>query len=180
MENKKTIEILENLLKQKDTFSTADNENDKFATNVEAVNTCFIENKIKELKENQEILEEEQLNKYLKSYNKIIKMLKQDYNVEYGFEVFYKIRIALEVDTILEEIPFGSIEEIELTTEQEEKLIDIIYDIYMSTDDTLTEFECSKAVFKTIENDFGNNFVEFDANYETKYQETFDKIIYKF
>lgn len=180
MNNKGTIEILENLLKQKDTFSTADNENDKFATNVEAVNTCFIENKIKELKENQEILEEEQLNKYLKSYNKIIKMLKQDYNVEYGFEVFYKIRIALEVDTILEEIPFGSIEEIELTTEQEEKLIDIIYDIYMSTDDTLTEFECSKAVFKTIENDFGNNFVEFDANYETKYQETFDKIIYKF
>lgn len=180
MDNEKTIGILEDLLKQKDTFSTADNENDKFATNVEAVNTCFIENKIKELKENQEILEEEQLNKYLKSYNKIIKMLKQDYNVEYGFEVFYKIRIALEVDNLLEELPFGNDMQLELTTEQEEKLIDIIYDIYMSTDDTLTEFECSKAVFKTIENDFGNNFVEFDANYETKYQETFDKIIYKF
>lgn len=123
---------------------------------------------------------EAKINKYMKSYNKIIKILKQDYNVEYGFEIFYKIRIALEVDNILEELPFGNDMQLELTTEQEEKLIDIIYDIYMSSDDSLTEFECSKAVFKTIENDFGNNFIEFDANYETKYKETFDKIIYKF
>lgn len=180
MDNKKTIGILEDLLKQKDTFSTADNENDKFATNVEAVNTCFIENKIKELKENQEILEEEQLNKYLKSYNKIIKMLKQDYNVEYGFEIFYKIRIALEVDNLLEELPFGNDMQLELTIEQEEKLIDIIYDIYMSTDDTLTELECSKAVFKTIQHDFAKNFILFESSYDTEYTKTFDKIIENF
>lgn len=123
---------------------------------------------------------EAKLNKYLKSYNKIIKMLKQDYNVEYGFEIFYKIRIALEVDNILEELPFGNDMQLKLTTEQEEKLIDIIYDIYMSSDDSLTEMECSKAVFKTIQHDFAKDFISFELSYDTEYTKTFDKIIYKF
>lgn len=116
------------------------------------------------------------MNKYLARYNKLLIDLETENETEErpyisGRDYLAKLMIANDITH------FDFTEE--LTDKGQEILIEIIFDIYMSTPEELTTYSCASAVINTIVKDFNGFFTQFQCDYETNYTETFDKIIYR-
>ena len=114
------------------------------------------------------------MNKYLKEHNKILDSFKDNDDNCGNYEYLAKCMIAEEFDCY-----FGGYYDDdrykELTDEQEEYLIQIIYDYYIDTED-MNYFRATKGVVDTFVN--YNSFEEFKKDYENeeKYVEIMDNI----
>lgn len=106
------------------------------------------------------------MNKYLKNFTNLITELDKKSNKK-GHTEFYKMCIAQEFDSCY-------VEKNKLTTEQEEWLIDEIYDFYISNDYNS---------INSIVNAFINTILKFgdinifQSEYDLNYSKTYDKII---
>lgn len=113
------------------------------------------------------------MNKYLAKRIELAKELEKEFNKR-DYEIFTEIEIANELDGLLEnnylEFNFN------LTDEQQEELIEIIYDFYMDCDSDKSIYSSTSAVLKTIK-EFGS-YLEFKGKYETDYSNTYDKIVW--
>lgn len=110
------------------------------------------------------------MNKYLKTFNKIIDILKNEENTELessGYSLLWKTLIANELDCCWSEE--------ELTAEQEEWLIESIYEFYMSVDYSSIG-GITNAYIRTINNLGGiKNLMELENNNPAELR---DKIIW--
>lgn len=111
------------------------------------------------------------MNKYLTKRKELAMELEKEFNKR-DYEIFTEMEIANELDGLLENEEYN----FELTDEQQETLIEIIYDLYMDCENDLTIYAMTKAILKTII-DCGS-YLEFNGKYETDYSHTYDKIIW--
>nr|DAT76270.1 MAG TPA: hypothetical protein [Caudoviricetes sp.] len=113
------------------------------------------------------------MNKYLAKRNELAKELEKEFNKR-DYEIFTEMEIANELDGLLDndylEFNFN------LTTEQQEELIEIIYDFYMECESNVSVYSAVKAVLQTI-TEF-DSYLEFKGKYETDYSNTYDKIVW--
>ena len=111
------------------------------------------------------------MNKYLKRYNELIKELEKEN--DNGCSFLTRMLIAEEFDCYIG----GYYENLELTEEQEEYLINVIYDYYIDTDDMNIFYATRSVVDVFVEYE---NFETFKKEYEDeeKYLEILDKINY--
>lgn len=114
------------------------------------------------------------MNKYLEKYNKLEKQLNSEFN-ESGYEVFKKMETAVEVECILDN--YEEFDCFDLSSEQEEMLIKICYDVYMDSETDVGIFNLAKAVLFTME-EYGTyeNFIE---KYKNSWEEILDKICWR-
>lgn len=112
------------------------------------------------------------MNKYLAKRIELAKELEEEFNKK-DYEIFTELEIANELEGFIGNEEF----DIALTDEEQENVIEIIYDIYIDSDSDVSTYTALKAVLKTIE-EFGS-YLEFKGKYETEYSKTYDKIIYK-
>lgn len=106
------------------------------------------------------------MNKYLTKRIELAKELEKEFNKR-DYEIFTKMEIANELDGLFS---------FSLTDEQQEELIEIIYDFYMECESDVSVYSAVRAVLKTI-TEFDSYF-EFKGKYETDYSNTYDKIIW--
>lgn len=113
------------------------------------------------------------MNKYLAKRIELAKELEKEFN-KHDFEIFTEMEIANELDGLLNNdcLSFN----FDLTDEQQEELIEIIYDFYMDCDSDKSIYSSTSAVLNTIK-EFGS-YLEFKGKYETDYSNTYDKIVW--
>lgn len=112
------------------------------------------------------------MNKYLTKRTELAKQLEKEFNKR-DYEIFTEMEIANELDGLLDnDLDF----DFNLTDEQQEELIEIIYDVYMECESDVSVYSIVKAVLKTI-TEFGS-YLEFKGKYETDYSNTYDKIVW--
>ena len=114
------------------------------------------------------------MNKYLKKYNEILdSLIKNDDNCA-SYVYMAKCYIADEFDSYFSGY-YDDDRYKELTKEQEEYLINVIYDYYINTED-MDYFRATKGVVNTLLN--YNSFEEFKKDFENeeKYAEIMDDI----
>ena len=112
------------------------------------------------------------MNKYLTKRTELAKQLEKEFNKR-DYEIFTEMEIANELDGLLDndlDFDFNS------TNEQQEELIEIIYDVHMECESDVSVYSIVKAVLKTI-TEFGS-YLEFKGKYETDYSNTYDKIVW--
>lgn len=108
------------------------------------------------------------MNKYLDSFKKLITELDNKTN-QNGCAEFYKMCIAQEFDCC-------DVQDLGLTQENEEWLIEEMYDFYISNDFNSIN-AIVNAFIKTIWQ-FGNINI-FKSEYDLNYSKTYDKIVEK-
>lgn len=113
------------------------------------------------------------MNKYLAKRNEIANELEKEFNKR-DYEIFTEMEIANELDGLLDNDCLGF--NFDLTDEQQEELIEIIYDFYMDCDSDKSIYSSTSAVLNTIK-EFGS-YLEFKGKYETDYSNTYDKIVW--
>lgn len=113
------------------------------------------------------------MNKYLTKRNELEKILEKEFD-ESGYSVFEKMNIAVEVENVLE---WDDFKNFNITDEQQENIIDIIYDFYLSCEDNTGLFKLTKAILFTML-DYGTYF-DFIGAYETNYSKVYDKFCWK-
>lgn len=111
------------------------------------------------------------MNKYLAKRIELAKELEKELNKR-DYEIFTEMEIANELDNLFENEEYN----IELTDEQQEELIEIIYDFYMECESDVSVYSVVKAVLQTI-TEF-DSYLEFKGKYETDYSNTYDKIVW--
>lgn len=111
------------------------------------------------------------MNKYLAKRIELAKELEKEFN-KHDFEIFTEMEIANELGNLLENEEYN----LKLTDDQQETLIEIIYDFYIETDNDISVYSSVKATLKTII-EFGS-YLEFKGKYETDYSNTYDKIVW--
>lgn len=113
------------------------------------------------------------MNKYLKTYKEIENLASNKLN-EPSYCAITKCLIANECESILDWDEYNNIQ---LTEEQQEKLIDIIYDFAIDLEEDNGTFKPTYAVTKTLA-EYGNYF-DFIGEYETNFSKIYDKFIWK-
>ena len=111
------------------------------------------------------------MNKYLKEYNEILDKFIDNEDKCSAYEYLAKCKVADEFDCYFNGY-YDDDRYKELTAEQEEYLINVIYDYYIDTDD-MSIFRATKGVIDTFLN--YNSFEDFKKDYEK--EETYIKII---
>lgn len=109
------------------------------------------------------------MNKYLTRFNKLLDELNKetDYN---GYEVLPKMEIA----DYFQDNFYSINNDMELTDEQEELVIDIIYDYYIDLPyDKMSEYSATNCVSYAISE--YNSFEEFYKDYTDNYEEIIEK-----
>lgn len=113
------------------------------------------------------------MNKYLKAYYDVSKKLAKEFE-EQEYSILSKLQISAEIENILD---WGEFENIVITDKHQERLVDIIYDIYIDSDNDLGVFAPTKAVMETIL-DYGS-YEKFINNFEKHNAKAYDEIIWK-
>lgn len=113
------------------------------------------------------------MNKYLAKRTELANELEKEFNKR-DYEIFTEMEIANELDGLLNNDYLDF--DFNLTDEQQEGLIEIIYDFYMGCDSDESIYNTTKAVLKTI-TEFGS-YLKFKGEYETNYSNTYDKIVW--
>ena len=113
------------------------------------------------------------MNKYFKTYLKLEGIAKQELG-EIKYEGMTKCLIANELDNILSWEEYNNIQ---LTDEQQEELINIIYDFYMNTEEDYSIYTTTYAVVKVLAE--YENYFDFVGDYETNFSKVYDKFIWK-
>lgn len=113
------------------------------------------------------------MNKYLAKRIELAKELEKEFNKR-DYEIFTEMEIANELDNLIDNDCLGF--DFDLTDEQQEDLIEIIYDFYMECESDVSVYSVVRAVLQTI-TEFGS-YLEFKGKYETNYSNTKDKIIW--
>ena len=113
------------------------------------------------------------MNKYLAKRIELGKELEKEFNKR-DYEIFTEMEIANELDNLIDNDYLDF--DFNLTDEQQEELIEIIYDFYMECENAVSIYLAVKAVLKTI-TEFGS-YLEFKGKYETDYLHTYNKIVW--
>lgn len=113
------------------------------------------------------------MNKYLKTYIKLEEIAEQELG-EIKYEGFAKCVIANELDNIL---GWEEYLKIQITDEQQEELINIVYDFLMNTEEEHSVFTTTNAVVKVLAE--YENYFDFVGDYETNFSKVYDKFIWK-
>ena len=114
------------------------------------------------------------MNKYLQKCNELTKQLSEEFK-ESGYSVISKLQIAEEINNFLEN--WEEFKELNLTDDQQENLINIVYDFYMNLENDEGIFIPTKAVMFTML-EYGDYFT-FVGEYETNYSKVYDKLIWR-
>ena len=87
------------------------------------------------------------MNKYLTKRNELAKELEKEFNKR-DYEIFTEMEIANELDNLIDNdcLEFN----FDLTDEQQEEVIEIIYDFYMECESDVSVYSVVKAVLKTM------------------------------
>lgn len=112
------------------------------------------------------------MNKYLAKRTELAQQLKKEFNKS-DYEIFTEMEIANELQNFLDNYKEYNMQ---LTDEQQETLIAIIYDFYIDADSNVSIYSMAEAVLKTIK-EFGS-YHKFDIAYSTDYANTYDKIVW--
>lgn len=115
------------------------------------------------------------MNKYLTAFNETTKKLAKELN-ESEWAVLSKLQISAEIDNML---GWDDFEKVELTDTQAETLTNIIYDIYMQGENDLGLFEPTKAVMRTLLDDYHGLFDWFMEDYNENYSKLYDSICWR-
>ena len=86
------------------------------------------------------------MNKHLTAFNETTKKLAKELN-DSEWAVLSKLQISAEIENILD---WSEFENIVITDKHQERLVDIIYDIYMDSENDLGVFAPTNAVMETI------------------------------
>jgi len=113
------------------------------------------------------------MNKYLKAYHNVSEKLAKEFE-EQEYSVLPKLQISAEIENILD---WNEFETIVITDKHQERLVNIIYNIYMDSDRDLGVFAPTRAVMETIL-DYGS-YEKFINNFEKHNAKTYDEIIWK-
>ena len=113
------------------------------------------------------------MNKYLAKRIELGKELEKEFNKR-DYEIFTEMEIANELDGLLDNDYLDF--DFNLTDEQQEEVIEIIYDFYMEQESDVSIYSATKAVLETI-TEF-DSYLEFKSKYETDYSNTYDKIVW--
>ena len=113
------------------------------------------------------------MNKYLTAFYKTTKDLAKEL-CDREWAVLSKLEISAEMESILD---WNEFENIKLTDKEQEDLIEIIYDIYIDSENDLGVFVPTKAVMETLL-DYGS-YENFIKNYEENNAKVCDKIAWK-
>lgn len=111
------------------------------------------------------------MNKYLAKRIELAKELEEEFNKR-DYEIFTELEIANELEGFIGNEEF----DIALTDEEQENVIEIIYDIYIDSDSDKSIYSSTSAVLNTVK-EFGS-YLEFKGKYETDYSNTYDKIVW--
>lgn len=111
------------------------------------------------------------MNKYLAKRTELAQQLKKEFNKS-DYEIFTEMEIANELQNFLDNYEEY---DMQLTDEQQETLIAIIYDFYIDAYSNVSIYSMTEAVLKTIK-EFGS-YHKFDIAYSTDYANTYDKIV---
>lgn len=127
----------------------------------------------------EQLKEEKKQNKYMQGFIEITKMFEKYNKENTGYGLLNKIKIADEFDFEIAEYNQILTEKICLTTEQEEYLIETIYDIYgyFSMDYSTYTITCN--VLHSFVYDFKTNFDKFKTSCENNRTSTYTKIMKK-
>lgn len=115
------------------------------------------------------------MNKYLTAFNETTKKLAKELN-ESEWAVLSKLQISAEMESIL---GWEEFENVELTDKEQEELIEIIYEIYMDSENDLGVFAPTKAVMETLLKDYKGNYKVFKDDYTLNNSKVYDKIVWK-
>ena len=115
------------------------------------------------------------MNKYLTAFNKTTKDLAKELN-DSEWAVLSKLQISAEMESILD---WDEFQNVKLTDKEQEDLIEIIYDIYMNSENDLGVFVPTKAVMETLLNDYQGKFNRFNDSYQKNYSKLNDQICWR-
>lgn len=113
------------------------------------------------------------MNKYLTAFYKTTKDLAKEL-CDSEWAVLSKLQISAEMESILD---WADFENIMITDKHQEELVNIIYDIYMDSENDLGVFVPTKAVMETLL-DYGS-YEKFIKNYEENNAKVCDEIAWK-
>ena len=113
------------------------------------------------------------MNKYLKAYYDVSKKLAKEFG-EPEYPILTKLQISAEIENILD---WDEFENIVITDKHQERLVNIIYDIYVNSENDLGVFAPTRAVMETIL-DYGS-YEKFINNFEKHNAKVYDEIIWK-
>lgn len=115
------------------------------------------------------------MNKYLTMFNEITKKLEEKFGYS-RYSVLSKLQISAEMESIL---GWEEFDNVELTDKEQEELIEIIYEIYMDSENDLGVFVPTKAVMETLLEDYKGNYKVFKDDYTLNNSKVYDKIVWK-
>lgn len=113
------------------------------------------------------------MNKYLKTYIQL-EDFTQNTLGEIRYEGITKCLIANELDNILDWEEYNNIQP---TDEQQEELINIIYDFCMNTEEDYSIYTTTYAVVKVLAE--YENYFDFVGDYETNFSKVYNKFVWK-
>ena len=117
------------------------------------------------------------MNKYLDDYYRVNGELAKKYKTNAIWDNIPKLVIASELENILED--WGDFESVKLNDNEQERLINLIYNFIVNLEEDIGEFTATKAVAYTLLEDYNGNFADFTNDCEHDYTKVHDLFVWR-